>query len=73
MSALLPVEQRDLSRVSTLALELDVQVGYLRWNMRDHDTGDRLRFGMMLRRAREIVAILERCERRKNRIEERAG
>jgi hypothetical protein len=68
MSALYAVELRDLARLNGLAREIQRQTTYLRLNMVDHDTHDRLRFGLIGLHARHLVQVVERCERRAAKI-----
>jgi hypothetical protein len=68
VTALKREELRDLARMVGLAEQVILQTGFLRRNMADHDTHDRLRFGVIGNYARWLVRAAERCERRAAKI-----
>lgn len=64
MSTLNRAELRDLGRIDTLAREVLRQTNFLRLNMADHDTHDRIRFLFVNLNADRLHSVTSRCVRR---------
>lgn len=64
MSVLTCAELRDLAAMDCLADEIKRQTNFLRLNMAEEDTYDRIRFLTIAARIDRLMAVSQRCERR---------